>query len=139
MGYDLVIYPEPETMTVKAINTLLFLVGLVNFLPVLGVLSGGRIAQAYGIELPGPDLEILLRHRALLFGIVGGFVFYALFVPAMQWPAIVMAGVSMVGFLVFMLQVGDYNASLYRVMLVDIAGIVLLLATVVLKLLVSRA
>jgi hypothetical protein len=116
-----------------ATMVLLFLVGAINFLPVLGVLSGARIAQTYSVAVAGNDLEILLRHRALLFGVIGGFVFYSLFVPVMQWPAMVMAGISMVGFLVLMWQVGGYNESLTKVMWVDVVGIVLLFAAVLLK------
>lgn len=114
----------------QAITILRLLVGLINFLPVLGVLSGTRISQAYSVELVGNNLEILLRHRALLFGVVGGFVLYSLFVPAMQGPAMVMAGVSMLGFLALMWQVGGYNEAMNKVMLVDVLGIVLLVAAV---------
>ncbi len=118
----------------KAIAGLLLGVGLINFLPVVGVLSVERIASAYAVEVVGPDLEILLRHRALLFGVLGGFVLYAAFTPALQWPAMVLAAVSMVGFLVLAWGVGGYNAALGKVAIVDVAGIALLLAAVALKL-----
>lgn len=117
----------------KAITILLLLVGLINFLPVLGVLSGARISQAYSVGLLSNDLEILLRHRALLFGIVGGFVLYSLFFPPMQGAAMVMAGVSMVGFLALMWQVGGYNEAMNKVMLMDVLGIVFLIAAILLK------
>ena len=55
----------------KATAVLLFIVGVINFLPVMGVLSAARLSQAYAIELDGNDLVILMRQRALLFGIVG--------------------------------------------------------------------
>ena len=61
---------------------LLVIAGLINFLPVIGILSAGRIAGAYDVEVEGPDLELLLRHRALLFGLVGGFLLASVVVPA---------------------------------------------------------
>lgn len=116
----------------KAIPVLLFLVGVINFVPVMGAISAQRLVDAYAIELIGNDLIILMRHRALLFGILGGFIFYSVFVPGYRTAAMVMAGVSMVGFLFFMLHEGGYNAALYKVMVADVVGIVLLAAAVVL-------
>ena len=117
---------------------LLIVVGLINFLPILGVLSADRLSQAYNTPITSPDLEILMRHRALLFGIVGGFVLYAVFVPAYQGAAMLMAGVSMFGFLLLVWQVGGYNTALRKVMLVDVVGILCLAATTVLKYGVER-
>ena len=116
-----------------AISILLFIVGLINFLPVMGVASADRLAAAYGIDLFGNDLEILLRHRALLFGMLGGFIFYSIVFPVHQGPAMSMAAVSMIGYVVIMLLVGDYNESLYRIMLVDGVGIVCLVLAAVLR------
>lgn len=118
----------------KAIPVLLFLVGLINFIPVMGVISAQRLSDAYAIELLGNDLTILMRHRALLFGVLGGFIFYSVFVPGYRSAAMVMAGISMLGFLFFMLHEGGYNAALYKVMVADIVGIVLLAVAVVLHL-----
>ena len=117
----------------KAFLVLLFLVGLINFLPVLGALSADRLAQAYSIEVVDSDLEILLRHRALLFGILGGFILVSVFMPIYQGAAMMIGGVSMVGFLVLALQVGGYNAALQKVLWADVVGIVLLAAAAVLK------
>jgi hypothetical protein len=122
----------------KATAVLLFIVGVINFLPVLGVLSAARLSQAYAIELDGNDLVILMRHRALLFGIVGGFILYSVFVPGYQTAAMVMAALSMLGYIFLLWQQGGYNAALHKVLLVDIVGIVCLAAAVVLKFL-SRA
>lgn len=117
----------------KIITALMIGVGLINFLPVLGVISADRIASAYAVEVVGPDLEILLRHRALLFGVLGGFILYAAFVPTLQWPALVLAAISMIGYLVLAWSVGGYNASLQKVAVVDLVGIALWAAAVALK------
>lgn len=104
-------------------SILLFVVGVINFLPVLGVVSADRLAAAYGIDLFGNDLVILLRHRALLFGVLGGFILYSVFFPVYRPPAMVIAAIAMIGYVVLMFAVGNYNAELYRVMLVDYVGI----------------
>jgi hypothetical protein len=110
----------------QAITLLLVLVALINILPVLGVASAARVESAYSVELASSDLEILLRHRALLFGIVGGFILYAAFVPAYRSVAIVMAAVSMAGFLYLIWTAGDYNPALRRIAQADGVGLVLL-------------
>lgn len=120
----------------KAITFLLLVVGIINFLPVLGVFSAATLSQSYSIELIGSDIAILMRHRALLFGILGGFILYAAFVPAWQIPAMVMAAASMLGYLVLLWLEGGYNASLRNVMWVDIVGVICLCGAVVLKVLV---
>ena len=117
----------------KAASVFLLIAGLINFFPVVGVLSASKLSQAYSIELLGNDLVILMRHRALLFGIVGGFIIYSVFVPAYQPVAMVMAAISMLGYLFFMWQEGGYNHSLYKVMVVDLIGIACLLAAFVLR------
>lgn len=108
------------------ISVLLVLVGLINFVPVVGVLSADKLSQAYAVTLEDDNLVILLRHRALLFGLVGGFLLFAVYAPLYRPAAITMAAISMVGFLVFMFHQGGYNDALYKVMLADIVGIVLL-------------
>ena len=117
----------------KAIMLLLIIVGLINFLPVLGVISSNNISQAYSVALGSNDLVILLRHRALLFGIVGGFILYSAFVPQYQVAAMVMAAISMIGFLIIMWSVGGYNSSLLKVAIIDMVGIGLLVAAAILK------
>jgi hypothetical protein len=117
----------------KVLALLLIIVGLINFLPVLGVLSAERLTQAYSTPILGSDLEILMRHRALLFGIVGGFVLFSVFSPAYQGAAMTLAGISMLGFLLLVFQVGGHNAAIHKVMLFDVAGLVCLAAALVVK------
>ena len=116
----------------KAVAVLLVIVGLINFLPVLGVLSAERLSQAYDVTLADNNLVILMRHRALLFGLLGGFVLVSVFLPLYRPAAMVLAGISMVGFLVIVLQQGGYNDALYKVMIADIVGIVALAAAALL-------
>ena len=120
-------------------SVLLFVVGIINFLPVLGVASADRLAHAYGIDLFGNDLVILMRHRAILFGVLGGFILYSVVYPVHQWPAMIMAGVAMIGYVYLMFSVGGYNAELARVMLVDYVGIACLAGAMGIRLFTAAA
>jgi len=115
------------------------MVGLINFAPVLGVISASKLESAYSVVLSSNDLVILMRHRALLFGILGAFILYAAFVPLYQPPAMIMGAVSMVGFAILTWSVGGYNADIGKVLFMDILGIVFLLAAFVLKYVVKAS
>jgi len=78
-------------------------------------------------------LIILMRHRALLFGVLGGFILYSAFVPSYQGAAMIMAGISMVGFAVLVHSVGGFNASLNKVLIADYIGIIFLAIAAILK------
>ena len=119
-------------MTTKLITILLVLVGLINFLPVMGLFSVERMQSLYGVDISDPNLAILMRHRALLFGLVGGFILYAAFTPAMQPAAFVLALISMAGFWVIAATTGEYNTGITKVVRIDIVGLVLCLAALLL-------
>lgn len=121
----------------KVYLVLLFLVGMINFLPVMGVFSLDRINQAYGLSVDDNNLAILLRHRALLFGLIGGFIIYSVFNPQYQIAAMIIAAASMLGYLVFFWSVGESNSALLKVAQIDMIGLVLLLAALFVKYFVS--
>ena len=117
----------------KMITICLLIVGLINFIPVIGVLSSLKLENSYSISLASNDLIILMRHRALLFGVLGGFILYSAFNQAFQGAAMIMAAVSMIGFALLVMSVGDYNQSIYKVLIADLVGILFLLIAFVLK------
>jgi len=117
----------------KIYLVLLFLVGVINFLPIIGILSLEKINQSYGLNVADENIAILLRHRALLFGLIGGFTIYSVFNSQYQIPAMVLAGVSMLGFLYFFWSIGDSNSSLLKIAMADIIGVVLLSAALIVK------
>jgi len=117
----------------RIITALLILVGLINFFPVLGVLSAEVIANAYNIPAPEGDLLILMRHRALLFGVVGSIILVSAFRQQLQPTAMVAAFVSMVGFIALTLSSGEYNEKIYNVILIDVVGTVLLVVAAILR------
>ena len=82
----------------KIIAAMLIIVGIIHVLPVIGVLGPERLAALYGIAVDEPNLTILMRHRAVLFGLVGAFLLYAAFRPDLQVLALVAGFVSVISF-----------------------------------------
>lgn len=123
----------------KLITFLLVIVGLINFIPVAGVLSVQKLEGAYNIALSSNELMILMRHRALLFGVLGGFILYSAFVPSYQTTAMIMAGISMVGFAVLAHSATGFNTSINKVLIVDYVGIFFLAIAALLKYNVGRS
>jgi len=109
-------------------TSLFVLAAIVNLVPVSGVVSVDRLHALYGLSFDEPNLVILMRHRAVLFGIVGALLLAAAFHPPLRGIALAAGLVSMLSFVVLAWAVGDYNADLRRVALVDVAASVLLVA-----------
>ena len=110
------------------ISAMLIVVAIIHLLPLSGVLGGERLSALYGIRFDEPNLEILMRHRAVLFGLLGGFMFYAAFKSSYQRAAFLAGLVSVVSFLVLAWSVGGYNAEVGRVFVADIVALVCLVA-----------
>jgi hypothetical protein len=104
----------------------LVVVGVVHLLPLSGVLGGERLAALYGLSFNDPNLAILMRHRALLFGLLGSFLIFAAFRPAFQPLAFVAGFASVISFLWLAWFVGGYNEHLGRVVAADIGALVCL-------------
>ncbi len=106
----------------------LMIVGLINFIPSILAVLPNKISQSYGIEIPDANYELLLRHRAVLFGIVGGLIIYSAISKKYYTLSVTIGLISMVSFLIlFKLGNGAINAELEKVMNIDLVGIVILL------------
>ena len=87
-----------------------------------------KIKDSYGIEIPNANYELLLRHRAILFGIIGGIMIYSAITKKNYALAVCIGLISMVSFIITLkLTNGDINPELNKIMKVDIIGIVILL------------
>ena len=106
----------------KIMAGVLMLVGLINLYPAVGVFSAGTLSGLYRIDVPSADLLILLRHRAVLFGMLGGFIIYSAFRPALQWWAIASGLVSMLSFIALAFVVGNYGSGIRQVVLADVVA-----------------
>lgn len=101
-------------------------VAVIHALPLAGVLGAGKLSQLYGVPLQDPNLELLLRHRAVLFGLLAGLLGYAALRPDWHRIALVAGLVSVVSFLVLWRVVPGTNAAMDTVARVDGVALALL-------------
>ncbi len=106
----------------------LLLAGLINALPLIGVLGAERLQALYALPFENDSLRILMRHRAMLFGLLGGGMMLAAFIPHWRTPMAVAGLVSMLGFVAIAALEGGGNAAIRRVLAADVIASVLLAA-----------
>ena len=121
-------------MTGLMITAMFLVTGIIHLLPVMGVGSAERVSTLYGIAVEDPNPEILMRHRAILFGLLGAFLIWAGFNPVLQPAGFVAGFVSMLSFIGLSWSVGGYNAALRRVVIADVVVVVCLVFGAVLYL-----
>ena len=109
------------------VPAMLLVAGIIHILPLSGVLSAARLFDLYGISFDDPNLEILMRHRAVLFGLLGIFLLSSAFLPSLQLAALITGFVSVVSFLYLAYSVGGYNDQVNRIVTADKAALVCLL------------
>lgn len=107
------------------------LVALIHLAPAIGVAGAEKLATLYGREFSEANLQVLMRHRAVLFGIVGGLMLYAAFDPALRGLAYLVGFVSVVSFLMLVKTTQGLNAEVMRVYAVDWVALGLLVIGVV--------
>ncbi|RYE84342.1 MAG: phosphopantetheine adenylyltransferase [Myxococcales bacterium] len=106
---------------------LLSFVAIIHLLPMVGALGAARLHRLYGLSPGDPGLVLLLRHRAVLFGLLGAFLLLAAFRPALTTLGLVAGSVSVVSFLALALDTtGPLHASLRRVVAADVVALVCL-------------
>lgn len=105
----------------------MILAGVVHLMPVSGVLGADALAALYGMPFEDRNLQILMRHRAILFGIVGGLLLYGAYDSRLRSAAILVGLFSAVSFLVIAFFVGGYNPMLERIVRADIVAVLCLL------------
>jgi hypothetical protein len=114
-------------MNDKILFAILIFVGAIHIMPVVGVFGMKRLSSLYAITITDPNVEILMRHRAVLFGVVGSFLIYSAFHPHLQGLALLAAFFCLISFVWLMFSIGGYNARLRKVLAVDLVAIVALL------------
>lgn len=104
------------------------LAAAIKLAPLVGVLSNEVLLQLYAVPVDSAELSLLLRHRAVLFGIVGGLLLAAAFMPRLRTQAGIAGIVSMLSFILLYWITGANNENLQRVALID--SVVLVVFTI---------
>lgn len=115
-----------------AVSVLLSVVAIIHLLPMVGVLGAARLRRLYQVPADEPNLELLLRHRAVLFGLLGGLLLAAAFRPELTTVGLVAGFVSVVSFLGLARPVGaGLTGELRRVVRADQVALACLVAAAV--------
>jgi len=114
------------------ITGLLLVIAAIHLVPITGFFGADRLTSLYGIDVTSADLEILMRHRAVLFGILGVFFAYAAFRPALQPIAFVAAFATIASFFYLAFSVGDFGEAIRKIVVGDVVAAVSLLGAVIL-------
>lgn len=120
------------------VSAMLVIVGIIHLLPLSGILGSERLSALYGISIQDANLVILMRHRAVLFGLLGAFLMFAAWQPAFQTIALIAGFVSVVSFLLLAWLGGGYNAEVGRVVIADIVALVCLVVGVIARFYADR-
>ena len=108
------------------VPAVLFLVGALHLAPSIGMIGPERLAALYGIDVAEPNLEILMRHRAVLLGLLGAFLLYASWHRELHRLALIAASLAVVSFLALAWSIGGYNQAVSKVALADAIALALL-------------
>ncbi|MEX0299055.1 MAG: phosphopantetheine adenylyltransferase [Kordiimonas sp.] len=109
------------------VTMLLLLVGAINFAPILGVLGPSSLERLYSVNGFTPDVLMLLRHRAILLAIVGGFLLVSALRVSYRTPASVCAYVSMTSYILIFGASDVENQALIKIYQIDTVAIALLI------------
>lgn len=102
---------------------MLVVVAIIHLLPLSGVSGSERLAALYGLSFGEPNLAILMRHRAVLFGLLGAFFLLAAFRPGLQGIAFAGGFASVLSFLYLAWSTGSYNSQIARVVAADVIAL----------------
>lgn len=117
----------------KLIIGIIVIVGLINFYPIVGIFSSEILFNLYKIDSISNDVLILLKHRAILFGLLGGFIIYSAFKPELQIWGIILGLASMLPFIVIALFTGNYGIGIQKIVVADAIALVGLIIVLVLR------
>ncbi len=115
-----------QQLVSRAVAVVLVLVGLVNFLPVLGVLGPERLRTLYGVAFEDSSVVLLMRHRAVLLGLVGGFIIASGFLDSLRTPTFILGLASMLSFIALAWMEKGFTAEIQKVVVIDVVASVAL-------------
>lgn len=119
-------------------RAVLFLTGALHLLPFTLAFLPARIASSYGVEVSGADMMLLMRHRAVLFGIVGSIMVHSAWTKRNYSAALSIGLASMLSFVLLYSLIGGINVKLQQVMWIDLAASVALICAGAVRLFTSK-
>ena len=116
----------------RVVALILIAVGLLHLYPAVGVFGPGRLQALYDIGSSDADTLLLLRHRAVLFAMLGVAMIAGGVNARWRWPALIAGLVSTLSFVVLAFPLSDNSAAVTRVFWSDVvASAALILAVLI--------
>jgi hypothetical protein len=106
----------------------LVITGVIHLLPLSGVLGADQLSRLYGLTVTDPSLTILMRHRAVLFGLLGAFLILAALKSELRTLAFVAGLISVATFIWLAWVTPGHNAAIRNVVIADWVALVALVA-----------
>jgi len=117
-------------MMERIITGLMLVVAVIHLVPIRSLFGAAQLEALYGVDVSDPNLAILMRHRAVLFGILGTFFVYAAFVPAAQPIAFAAASASIASFFVLAAVARGFSDSIRKIVVGDVVAAIALVAAI---------
>lgn len=95
-------------------------VGVAHFVPATAVVSRRRVEDLYDVDATDRNVELLLRHRATFFGLVGAALLAGAVHPPYRLPALLAGVLSLGSFVGLTEAAGPANEELTHIVRVDV-------------------
>ncbi|MBP6003794.1 MAG: hypothetical protein KA746_10205 [Pyrinomonadaceae bacterium] len=125
-------------MTQWIVTGLMLLVGVLNLAPAIVFFAPERSLSLYAIDISEPNLGIVMRHRAILLGLLGAALIYGAFRKEFLVPVIIAALIGKAAFLFLVYSSSGANAEIGRVALFDIGAVAVLIVAIALHLFAGK-
>lgn len=110
----------------RYVQGVLLLAALIHLAPVTGLAGADALQRLYGVDLTDPATLMLMRHRAVLFALIGLPLVIGLVVPTWRLPALLGALISLSAFLALAANLPGLNPALQRAVHIDLGLVALI-------------
>lgn len=114
----------------------LLVTGVVHLLPLTGVTGAAALTRLYGASIEDPNLLLLMRHRAVLFGLLGAGLVGSAFYSEYHRTALIAGLISTLSFVVLAWSADAYSPQVNRVILIDVVAASMLAVALMLPLII---
>lgn len=111
----------------------MFIVGVIHIIPGIGVLGNEKLNELYGVHIADPNLAILMKHRAVLFAIIGLLIIAGSFKTSLYWISWTVGITSVIAFLFLAHEQQNYNHFIAKIYLIDWVCVFLLIISIIAK------
>lgn len=122
----------------KALAGLIIIVGIIHLLPIMGILGAERLSSLYGLTFKDPNLILLMQHRAILFGLLGGFIVISAFHSTLLPYTFIGGFISILSFLFLAWSSPHNNSAIQKVVFVDVIALLCLVFALILYFIQKR-